>query len=60
MSRKENFITWVIEDINTITAEVGSPRDVQLQEFAKHGFLKFAFMTHGTNTYEITGQYLRD
>ena len=54
-----NFIAWIMEDINTVTAEVGTPRDVQLKEFERQGFLKFGFETHNTNTYSITSKWMQ-
>jgi hypothetical protein len=48
------FLTWLIEDINTVTAEVDSPRDMQLRSFEKLGFLRVTGLFHGTREYEIT------
>lgn len=56
MSNATNFLAWLIEDINDVSAEVGSPRDKQLQEFAEAGFLRLYQTAHRTNFYEITNK----
>jgi hypothetical protein len=52
-TRAANFVSWLLEDVDTVTAEVGTPRDEQLREFARDGFLRFSGCTCGTNNYEI-------
>lgn len=54
MSKATNFFGWLIEDINEVSAEIGSPRDAQLKEFEVQGFLRKHDSCHGTNFYEIT------
>lgn len=59
MSRGANFIDWLIEDVEQVTAEVGTPRDAQLREFEAQGFLsRKEYAGHGENNYAITGKYL--
>lgn len=54
-----NFLAWLAEDIEIVTAEANTSRDVQLQEFAGKGFLKFTSCIHGTNNYEITSKWMQ-
>lgn len=56
MSKANNFLAWLIEDINTVHAEVGTPRDAQLREFEAQGFLQHSDCLHGENTYAITNK----
>jgi hypothetical protein len=62
MNEAINFLAWLIDDINEVTAEVGTPRDAQLKEFAEQGFLRATGSWHGTNIYEITnsGAFIGD
>lgn len=39
VSSKSNFVAWLLEDVNAIYAEKGSPREAQLKEFASEGWL---------------------
>lgn len=48
-----NFVSWLLEDIDSIHAEAGTPRDEQLRAFEREGFLHFKGCIHGTNDYEI-------
>lgn len=56
MSKAANFLAWLIEDVNDVSAEIGTSRDAQLKEFEKQGFLKLYDATHGTNFYNITSK----
>jgi len=49
----QDFVSWLLEDIDTVHAEADTPRDEQLREFADEGFLRFKGCIHGTNNYEI-------
>lgn len=53
-----NFLAWLAEDVEVITAVPQTPRDTQLREFAAKGFLKFSSCVHGTNYYEITSHWM--
>jgi hypothetical protein len=53
-----DFLGWLLEDVDTVTAEVGTPRDVQLKAFEAHGFLRFKGMWADTNAYEITSKWV--
>lgn len=53
-----NFLSWLAEDVNTVSAEVGTPRDLQLKEFEAQGFLRQYDCAHGTNFYEITSGWM--
>jgi predicted glycoside hydrolase/deacetylase ChbG (UPF0249 family) len=59
-SKTLNFLAWLLEDVNDISAEVGSPRDAQLQEFEKQGFLEHYDCHHDTNFYAITSAWMED
>ncbi len=41
MSR-QNFVAFVLEDLDGLNAEKDSPRDEQLKEYAAEGFLDLA------------------
>lgn len=60
MSAATNFLAWLIEDTNTVCAEVNTPRDRQLQEFARQGFLRLRGTFSDTNDYEITSKGATD
>ena len=51
---RSNFATWLLEDVNTVCAERGTPRDDQLQEFAAEGFLLLAEETMTDRIYALT------
>lgn len=51
--RAANFVSWLLEDVDSVTAEVNTSRDNQLREFEREGLLRFTFSAHGENTYEI-------
>lgn len=48
-----DFVSWLLEDIDTVYAEAGTPRDEQLRAFANDGFLRFVGCIYATNEYEI-------
>lgn len=52
-TKAANFVSWLLEDVDSVTAEVNTPRDAQLREFEREGFLRLSLTTHGDNTYEI-------
>jgi hypothetical protein len=52
-TRATNFVSWLLEDVDSVHAEAGTPRDEQLREFERDGFLRFSGCTRGTNNYEI-------
>lgn len=54
-----NFLAWLAEDVEVVTAEPNTPRDSQLREFSEKGFLKFSSCVHGTNYYEITSKWMQ-
>jgi hypothetical protein len=56
MSDAMNFLAWLIEDVNDVSAEIGTPRDAQLKEFESKGFLNLRLSVHGENTYAITSK----
>lgn len=56
MDDAAQFISWLLEDVNDVHAEIGTPRDETLKEFATKGFLKLSLSCHGENTYEITSK----
>lgn len=58
MSSASSFLGWLLEDVDTVTAEVGTPRDAQLKEFEAQGFLRFKSLWADTNNYEITSKWL--
>lgn len=53
-----DFLSWLIEDICNVHAEVSTARDEQLQQFVREGHLTFSFCAHGTNTYAINSKWL--
>lgn len=57
---RSNFAAWLLEDINTVCAERGTPRDEQLQEFAQEGFLHLAEETVTDRVYALTTKAYRD
>lgn len=56
MSKATEFLGWLIEDVTTVHAEIGTPRDERLKGYEREGFLKLRLSTHGENTYEITSK----
>ena len=60
MSAASNFLAWLIEDTNTVYAEIGSPRDAQCKEFQEQGFLDTPREGHGENIYPITGKWMAE
>jgi hypothetical protein len=57
MSDASNFLSWVMEDFEEVCAEVGSPRNEQLIEFERKGFLRLKGTYHGTSCYDITSKW---
>lgn len=55
-----NFLAWLVEDINDVTAEADSPRDAQLKQYADEGYLKLALCTRHDNTYTITSKWMQE
>lgn len=60
MSRAANFLAWVMEDVNCISAEPDTPRDNELKEFVTQGFLAVASPCSGDNFYVITSKWMQD
>lgn len=54
-----NFLAWLMEDVNDVSAQVGTPRDSRLKEFEQQGFLKLYESRHGRHYYEITSLWMR-
>jgi hypothetical protein len=54
-----NFLAWLAEDVEVVTAVPSTPRDAQLKDFADKGFLKFSSCVHGTNYYAITSKWMQ-
>lgn len=59
-SNTMNFLAWVVEDIDSIYAEIGSPREAQLLEFVEQGFLKQHKYggASGEHAYSITNKWM--
>ena len=60
MSNAMNFLVWLVEDANTITATADTPRDAQLKQYTDEGYLTFAYAAHGDNTYAITSKWMQE
>ncbi len=56
MSDATEFLAWLIEDIETVSAVVDSPRDHQLQIFEKRGFLQLQWTYGKDRQYQITSK----
>lgn len=56
MSKATEFLAWLIEVVESVHAEIGTPRDECLKGYERDGFLKLRLSTHGENTYAITNK----
>lgn len=54
----QNFVAWVLEDLDGISAEKGGPRDIELREYVSEGFLELAVETEHDCFYTFTAKGL--
>lgn len=55
----QNFVAFVLEDLDGIGAEKDSPRDAQLREYADEGFLQLSVDGPRDRYYVITTEGFR-